>query len=174
MGWDYQQGQNKKSLVVMLTRWGYLAEKVVAHKVINSSPGHAELWLVLETEKAGRLICLCLLQSQKGYGWGYKSMTEAMGPYIYSCPLDFLDQAPEACPEWRTKVREYAVRKQQNDNVVAALRVGCTVQLIPGMKLNGVPLETACISSLKPLIGTIGLWSNPVKLKHSYIAGVLS
>ena len=174
MGWDYLKGQNKKSLVAMLTKPGYLAKEVVAHEVINTAPGKAELWLVLETEKAGRLIALCLLESQKGYGWGYKDMVESMGPYTYSCPVPFLDMAPETCPEWRVKVREYAIRKKQNDNVAAALRVGCTVQLIPGMKLNGSPLEKVTISSLKPLIGTIGLYSNPVKLKHSYIAAVLS
>jgi hypothetical protein len=49
----------------------------------------------------------CDLLKGGGNGWGYKSMDESMHPYYYSCPLSYLDLAPEQCAEWRQKVREY-------------------------------------------------------------------
>ncbi len=49
-----------------------------------------------------------------GREWGYKSMTEDMGPHVYSCPVGYLDMVPEGVyttdPDWRKIVREVAAR----------------------------------------------------------------
>jgi hypothetical protein len=40
-------------------------------------------------------------------GSGYKGMDECEHPYYYSCPVEYLDLAPQACAEWRARVRRY-------------------------------------------------------------------
>jgi len=40
--------------------------------------------------------------------WGSKTLKEGMGPFYWSCPLHFLDQATHGInPEWREGVRHY-------------------------------------------------------------------
>ena len=61
-----------------------------------------------------RFIRCDLLDQYKGL-WGYKGLEESMHPYYYSCPLRFLDLAPEACPAWRQGVRAlHADRRERN------------------------------------------------------------
>lgn len=43
----------------------------------------------------------------KNKEWGYKDMCESAGLYYYSCPLKFLEAAPEENPEWRKGVRKW-------------------------------------------------------------------
>lgn len=68
------------------------------------------LWSVWEiTAEDGsksRLIRCDLLARDKD-GWGNKSLTESSHPFYYSCPLAYLEEVPERCPEWRRKVRAY-------------------------------------------------------------------
>ncbi|MDR0779314.1 MAG: hypothetical protein LBF16_01270 [Pseudomonadales bacterium] len=45
-------------------------------------------------------------------GSGYKWLSECEHPYYYSCPPEYLDLAPQACPEWRAKVRRYHAIQQ--------------------------------------------------------------
>ncbi|MGH8549817.1 MAG: hypothetical protein ACRERU_14675 [Methylococcales bacterium] len=67
------------------------------------------LWTVWEITRADgsmwRYIGCDLLQCQRGFGWGYKDLTEADGPYYYSCPPIYLALVPEANAEWREAVR---------------------------------------------------------------------
>jgi len=79
------------------------------------------LWAVFRPTWEGRnsdepFICLFLLEDGgRRDGWGYKDVTESMGPCEYDCPLDLLDLAPppkgglaeEWAARWRQKVREY-------------------------------------------------------------------
>jgi hypothetical protein len=51
-----------------------------------------------------------LLRHRKN-GWCYRLLDEAPETSCYSCPLRYLDMAPELCPEWRRKVREYHGRR---------------------------------------------------------------
>ena len=50
---------------------------------------------------------LCDLLQGSGNEWGYKPLSESVHPYYYSCPLPYLDMAPEKCREWREGVRAY-------------------------------------------------------------------
>lgn len=107
------------------------------------------LWMVKEVtaKKANtteRFIELDLMQkngSIPGCAWGYKDMEEAMGPYYYSCPLSYLDMAPETCPRWREGVREHAKDTSRK------LELGATY----GMR--NCNLASIRISSLRPLRG---------------------
>jgi len=57
----------------------------------------------------------CDLLQRYGERWGFKPMDESWHPYYYTCPLSYLDLAPEKSPEWREKVREYhAARRAQH------------------------------------------------------------
>ena len=47
-----------------------------------------------------------LLQGSGGT-WGSKALEESMHPYYYSCPLSYLDMAPERSEAWRAGVRAY-------------------------------------------------------------------
>ncbi|MDR1281724.1 MAG: hypothetical protein LBK99_13000 [Opitutaceae bacterium] len=88
--------------------------QVIAHQLCDDV-----LWSVAEiTVKAEgvfrnlapgqsfRIIRRDLLQ---GYGdhWGYKPMDESMHPYCYTCPLCYLEMAPERSRKWREGVRAY-------------------------------------------------------------------
>lgn len=49
----------------------------------------------------------CDLLDYSGGQWGYKPLDESMHPYYYSCPLNYLDMAPEQSADWRAGVRAY-------------------------------------------------------------------
>ena len=60
---------------------------------------------------------ICLERS--GGQWGYKPLDESMHPYYYSCPLSYLDLAPEQSAEWRAGVRAYHARRRTPTAVTA-------------------------------------------------------
>ena len=53
----------------------------------------------------------CHLLESEGREWGYKFLVEAEHPYYYSCPLRYLDMAPQRCATWRARV--HAFHQQQ-------------------------------------------------------------
>ena len=59
--------------------------------------------------KAGESTYLirCDLLEGSHNGWGYKGRDESMHPYYYSCPLEYLEIAPDVSPGWRKRVREH-------------------------------------------------------------------
>jgi len=73
------------------------------------------LYAVHESESADgirfRFIGVHLLFKSSD-GWGYKSMSEDMGPYNYTCPLKYLEMAPDGdagsknARDWRAEVRK--------------------------------------------------------------------
>ena len=54
----------------------------------------------------------CDLLERSGNQWGYKPLEESMHPYYYSCPLSYLDLAPEQSADWRAGVRAYHARRR--------------------------------------------------------------
>jgi len=109
------------------------------------------LWSVVEwtdksENKVTNVIHCDLLGLDRGFGWGYKDMSEGMSPYYYTCPLKYLDLTPEVASEtWRKRVRAYhAIRAFK-------LEPGKTYNTVPG---TSIPEIT--VTSLKPLRGTYG------------------
>lgn len=113
MGWIFTQGATRADTIDRCIRfqenehgrWTTLAHCTKANV----------LWAVIEwhrkdTGQTQAFIGCFLLARHKGYGWGYKDLSESMGPYYYSCPLAYLDMAPEADAAWRQKVREWHAR----------------------------------------------------------------
>ncbi|MDR3214557.1 MAG: hypothetical protein LBT71_11660 [Azoarcus sp.] len=60
----------------------------------------------LAAGQSGNFIVCYLLDTHRD-NWGYKALEESMHPFEYSCPLPFLDLAPEQCPAWRRGVRKF-------------------------------------------------------------------
>lgn len=115
MGWDFTEGWTKKDVVADCIRGSetdLLKVECLGHKVNGRT-----LWAVMaSTDKLSgvttKWIACILLDSDPGFGWGCKKMEEAMHPYNYDCPLQYLEMVPEvANEEWRAKVREYHAEK---------------------------------------------------------------
>ncbi len=110
MGWLFTKGSTRKELIAELTansEYNGVVRRCLRHTAVGNV-----LWTVWEVsghpEKGiYRYIGCDLLACQRGFGWGYKNMSESMGPFYYSCPLAYLDMVPVANQEWRDKVREY-------------------------------------------------------------------
>ena len=134
MGWTYyrQPGETaeeqKRYLINELTR--DTDEREGSEYFFRITDHHCGrdnvLWMVIEAQRKAddkkfRYIGCTLLDYQSRQ-WGYKEMDEAVGPAYYSCPLAFLDLAPEdnLPPEfegsfaksWRKKV----LGQQTNQN----------------------------------------------------------
>lgn len=116
MGWSHCRSHTTKEDVV--------AELIQSHdrpKFHNECLAHFVrvefdyiiLWQVRQcTYRDGRptvtyIACDLLAYGGPSFGWGYKPMDESMHPYYYNCPLEYLGMAPEVCPKWRRKVRQY-------------------------------------------------------------------
>lgn len=183
MGWTFNinPGQTKADFVrecLALFRSPCTVER---HAVVGN-----HLWAIVAHPEMGREIVLFLMQKARSSarlgegGWGYKDMTESMGPCYYTCPLAFLDAVPVPEGEqrgawaraWRDKVRAYHASKASKRKALAGLREGCTVRLVEGCKVYGQPITEAKITSVRPLRGVV-LNGYPVKLRPGLVAGVL-
>lgn len=117
MGWLYSHG-DRESLIAHLRDQARYAKPYV---LLSSSVSGSRVWSVVENAETGeRTICLDLTQGNKRDGWGYKHMTEDMGPCHYDCPQWAIKAAGEPrnefAREWRQKVAAYrealAAKKQ--------------------------------------------------------------
>lgn len=63
------------------------------------------------------------------YRWGYKGMDEAMEPYVYTCPLKFLDASTNNHPsavQWREDCRAEHTRKASRAKSTKLFKIGET------------------------------------------------
>ena len=152
MGWDFGW-DSRESLIQHNTKsWNSGTEsfECLAYTV---SPG--VLWAVWEVtispDKEYRWIACDLIECRDGQ-WGYKGMSENMGPYTYNCPLRFLEMVRLESPnefnlEWRKLVYEYWEEKHEKREVKKAVKIGDTLIL----KNSTIP--EVYVISVKPLIG---------------------
>ena len=77
-------------------------------RVTASKPG----WNKLEAGES-LVFIRCDLLDHSSDGWGYKALDEGIHPYSYSCPLRYLDLAPEQSADWRAGVRQFHARQAQ-------------------------------------------------------------
>jgi hypothetical protein len=137
MGWSFRRGASKQTIIDdLLAPWDFMAQAgdekwtgkaagtrtqsvVLAFRCVGNS-----LWTVRETTitppggeaKTHKWIGLSLLEPDS-YGWGHKEMDEAMGPYDWTCPVEFLDMVPQPEGEFVAKWRE-AIRKNASRQMV--------------------------------------------------------
>ena len=121
MGW-YFSPQSRSELIAELIapqETERASVKVIAHALRGNV-----LWSVAQvTAKAegvhrdltpGQSLCTirCDLLERSGGQWGYKPLDESMHPYYYSCPLSYLNLAPEQSADWRAGVRAYHAKRR--------------------------------------------------------------
>lgn len=115
MGWDSSSSWRNAKDVHASIRRDYTGDgqaTIIAEAAKNFG---RHFWVVFETTK-GKFISLFLIERQgfkNDSQWAYKHITESEGPFYYTCPIDFLDMAPETNAEWRGKVvAEHSKGKQ--------------------------------------------------------------
>jgi hypothetical protein len=106
-----------------------------------------ELWTIWYNSNTNEKLIILFLLARSGGNWGYKDMTEEMGPYFYQCPLAFLDEVPVTNEAWRAKVREFHAGKKQNRTLVRQIKSGQMV------KLKDSKPNMFRVVSTNPLIG---------------------
>lgn len=141
MGWLFTHGQSRADLIQSRVKpWD---NEGTHGETIDYAVCMNVLWTVNVITKDGketsRFIGCDLLAKHDG-AWGYKDMTESMGPCYYSCPLRFLDIVPVASAEWREKVKEYHAKRQRKFELHKTYQlIGCK---IPHVKIVSVrPLQ---------------------------------
>lgn len=115
MGWTYVR-LTRDQLIRELTSPEHTEcarREVIDHTLVDDV-----LWSVVRITakqdgvsglEAGEAKCFtgCDLLEPSGNEWGYKSLVEAEHPYYYSCPLRYLDMAPQQCATWRARVHAF-------------------------------------------------------------------
>jgi len=113
IGWN-----DRKSLISHLTRGEEnetVKQTVIAHQAAGNN-----LWTVFEqttkaTGEVKRFIILFMMTGGRNRDWGYKDISESMGPCEVSCPLKYLDMVPVGegnySAPWRERVRAYWVAR---------------------------------------------------------------
>ena len=144
MGWTIGYGSRRALIDTLLSE-----ERTGSHIVVlaHCLRGNV-LWSVYEfsrsygnySSRARLVVCDQLRLFDADRGWGYLSFDEADRPPHVTCPLGYLDLAPEASAAWRADVCAYHRRVRQ------PLSIGQTVRLIdeeaPQITLTNLhPLE---------------------------------
>lgn len=144
MGWSFGYGDTKQDVIRQWTEEQGWGEGKVVLAIRHCVRGNV-LYTVheireKETGKAVTRFIAVILLGTDGHGnWGYKDMTESMGPCYHSCPLAYLDMVP--CPggyatEWREAVRAYWAGKK-----TPKLVDGMKMRMVKGgWKMHGTPL----------------------------------
>ena len=116
MGYVFTSGYRRKDVIEQVTR-PWTDEHGVLHRPLKHCTRGNTLWMVYQVGDEEPFIVCTLLRpgrgGTRGSEWGYKHMTESMGPNYYSCPVGYLDLAPEpeheetfgSSDNWRAKVR---------------------------------------------------------------------
>jgi hypothetical protein len=120
------------------------------------------LWSVRETKEYDRytdqlvrselwIACDLLRYDNKDKCWGYKDMSESVGPNSYSCPLSYLDMVPipksEYAAGWREEVKKYHASRIPSFKVKKDSFV---------LLKENYGIRIFKITSLRPLKGIVG------------------
>lgn len=75
------------------------------------------------------LVCLTGTDSREYFNFGYKDMTDDMGPGYYDCPKGILDLLTEPSNEWAAEWRENCrKRKETKRNGISSLPFGSIIE----------------------------------------------
>jgi hypothetical protein len=129
MGWTFlYNAPEKRHVIEDVTRGSQDL------KCIKQSCNGNHLWTIWErTDTKKRFIALFLLQKSEG-NWGYKDITEDMGPCYYDCPLYFLDEVTKENSlayneNWRARVRKHHGSRKERSQLFKNIEVGSLVKL---------------------------------------------
>jgi hypothetical protein len=132
MGWYGTNCGSKRDLIRELTTRNSNGWVCIAHAMRG-----ATLWAVYEKPAADglgeRIIESFTNIAKDGDGWGYKPVSESMGPCDLSCPVSYFDLVPEPpsdyAREFRENVRARHAAKSQVRDLYRSLRLGMRVDL---------------------------------------------
>ena len=115
MGWLFSYSiRTRKDLIESLRRPERFGQGI---ELLHSTAVGNNHWFLAKTLETGKIwIGLDMMAGggRTGEGWGHKGMSETAGPYVYNCPLHFLEKASPAegyAVGWREKVREYHAQR---------------------------------------------------------------
>lgn len=122
MGWSFDTRDiGRKAHIERLTSASHFSPdyEPLEHRVVGNN-----VWqLVLHKPTGRKLICLDLIAKERNGGWGYKGLSEDMGPCEVNCPLSLLDKASPVTEGyavgWREKVRAYHAKRANKAKPVA-------------------------------------------------------
>lgn len=124
MGWSFEMfPRSRKEFIDSLTTQRHFSpdyEPIRARVVGN------HVWQLVRQVSANRtFICLDLIAKDRNGGWGYKGLSEDMGPVAVDCPLSLIDAASEPINDyaraWREKVRAYHAKRKTGKPVAGAV-----------------------------------------------------
>lgn len=149
MGWTFtnygyygcgkpQTLKEKKNFIANEVKSWYNGEAIILHDHLAFDPyvsdkGGYVYYCSLERPDQRRSILVNLVVFDK-YEWGYKDMSEDMGPGYHDCPLIILQDVP--CPndkyaiEWRKAVMERYYNENAKKAAIKNLRPGDMVEFI--------------------------------------------
>ena len=155
MGWTFSRSFTKASIRAERTApYQDAFDRGSTTTTLRSTYKGNTLWTLHETTTATgemqRWIGCTRVSRQDGQ-WGYKDMSEHMGPYYFDCPLDYLDAATEppneTASEWREQVRRHHAQKK--------LQAAKKPQVGETWSVVGSPtVPRISVVDTKPLIGT--------------------
>lgn len=152
MGWttdiDLPTGSTLKAEVDKLLNFenGEHRSKVLASSIVNSTYYAAVEQHGINGYSAIFAAVILTSTSKNRYGdrsWGYKDMSEDMGPYRYDCPARILGLLTptdnETAQKWRASCREVLQRKSR----CKTLKAGMVIKLHHPMKFtDGAEIDT--------------------------------
>lgn len=127
MGWSFNYvDRGRDAHIAELTSQSHFHPECepLAHRVVGNNVWH----LVLHKPTGRKFITLDLIAKERNGGWGYKGLSEDMGPYQVNCPLSLLNQASPVeeggyAHEWRQKVRAYHASRSSKAKPVAGAEI---------------------------------------------------
>lgn len=94
-------------------------------------------------------------KAKDGCTFGYKDMSEEMGPYAWRCPVRILDLLTETQNEyangWRTKCREYHARRKALPKLAEGMRLRVLNESVPHIGNTPVREVTVLRAGRRPL-----------------------
>ena len=129
--WENAEGKRRVLVSAIVAAREYYA--AVEH---TKPDGTREVW-------AATYLLQFVPKATDGCTFGYKDMTEHMGPYIWRCPVRILDLLTETDNEyanrWREKCREYHAHRAAAPKLAPGMRL--RVEGGETVSIGGVPLS---------------------------------
>lgn len=177
MGWLISYDFTKKDQIEDLIKGWDIPDTNRSQVCLGHSVRGNVLYAVFQTRTNGEpssdaYIAVFLLRKDRGYGWGYKDMTESCGPFVYDCPEKIFKLAPVVThPDWREKCRNKAAAKKAS----APLVPGTVVRFRDGYKsADGESLDGERVTILRKqgrgYIGEFESSGMTIKLFRRHIA----
>jgi hypothetical protein len=133
MGWTFMQKPYQGTRVYMDSLATFedteKTSRVLRSSIVNRTEYYAAVEVTPKDGKPVYVYCLVAMlkhvpKDRDGYTFGYKDMSDSMGPYLYNCPKAILDLltlegANEYALQWRDKCRERLKLRETNKHILS-------------------------------------------------------